>query len=240
MNESPAFKRILLKLSGEALSGQSSMGIDPSFMQRIAKDVARIISLGVQVAIVIGAGNFCRGSQLSASGVDRVTADHMGMLATMMNGLALRDAFEKQGLQSDVFSAIFVQGIMSHFDRRKAIASLEAGNIIILAGGTGNPLVTTDSAAALRAIEVKAEIILKATKVDGIFDSDPIKNPKAKRFDTLSFQQAIKLGLQVMDLQSIVTCCDYALPIRVFNMNQADALYKIMLGETVGTLVHPE
>lgn len=233
----PVYQRILLKLSGEALQGDHLFGIDPGKLSRVSAEIASVIKLGVQVALVIGGGNIIRGAELFTTGFDRVTADQMGMMATIINGLALRDALEKKSIPVKIMSALPVTGLVDCYDRNKAKKSLNKGKVIIFVGGTGNPLVTTDSAAALRGIEVGADIVLKATKVDGVFAADPIKNPKAKRYETLTYDEVLEQRLGVMDLNAILLCRDNALPVRVFNMNKQDALQRIVLGDDVGTLV---
>jgi uridylate kinase len=231
------YKRILLKCSGEALMGKSQFGIDPSVLDKIAKDVAELIQMGVEVGLVIGGGNLFRGKALSQAGVGRVTGDHMGMLATMMNALAIRDALERIDLPARIMSAIPMLGVVDSYHRRKAMTHLRNGQVVIFAAGTGNPFFTTDTAACLRAIEVGADIVLKATKVDGIYSEDPIKNPAAKRYDYLTYQEILNQGLQVMDSTAICLCQDQDMPLQVFNMAEPDALKKIVLGERVGTLV---
>lgn len=233
----PIYNRVLLKLSGEALQGDHLFGIDAGKLSRVANEVGSIVKLGVQVALVVGGGNLIRGADLSAAGVDRVAADQMGMLATMINGLALRDAFESHQLPVTLMSAFGVPSIAEQYDRSKAKELLSQGRVLIFSAGTGNPLVTTDSAAALRGIEVGADIVLKATKVEGVFDEDPIKNPKAQRFASLNYDDVISRRLGVMDLTAILLCQDHDLPLRVFNMNKTGALKRIMLGEDVGTLI---
>ena len=231
------YKRILLKLSGEALQGDQAFGIDPAKLHRITDEISQVVTLGVQVALVIGGGNIIRGADLYTTGFDRITADHMGMMATIMNGLALRDALESRDIPVKLMSAIAVSGLVDLYDRNKAKKSLQKGKVVIFVGGTGSPLVTTDSAAALRGIEVGADIVLKATKVDGVFAADPIKNPKAQRYSSLTYDEVLEQRLGVMDLNAILLCRDHGLPLRVFNMNKQDALYQIMCGEDVGTLV---
>lgn len=231
----PVYRRILLKLSGEALQGDHPCGIDPVKLTRISTEIANVVRLGVQVALVIGGGNIIRGAELT--GFDRVTADQMGMMATVINGLALRDALEKKSITVKLMSALPVVGLVQNFDRYKAKRSLDKNQMVIFVGGTGNPLVTTDSAAALRGIEVAADIVLKATKVDGVFAADPIKNPKAQRYTSLTYDEVLEQRLGVMDLNAILLCRDNNLPLRVFNMNKQDALQRIVLGEDVGTLV---
>jgi uridylate kinase len=233
----PIYKRILLKLSGEALQGDNLFGIDPGRLNRICNEIAETAKLGVQIALVIGGGNLIRGAELYTTGFDRITADQMGMMATVINGLALRDALQKKSLTVRVMSAIAVPGLVDFYDHIKAKKSLNQGKIVIFVGGTGNPLVTTDSAAALRGIEVNADIVMKATKVDGVFAADPIKNPKAKKYSTLTYEEVLEQRLGVMDLNAILLCRDHALPLRVFNMNKNENLSKIVLGEDVGTLI---
>lgn len=235
--DQPVYRRILLKLSGEALQGDHLFGIDAGKLSRIAQEVASVAQLGVQVALVIGAGNLIRGADLCAAGFDRISADQMGMLATIINGIALQDAIANKSIPVVLMSAFGVPSIAEQSDRAKARQYLQTGHVVIFAGGTGNPLVTTDSAAALRGIEVDADIVLKATKVDGVFDEDPIKNPKAERFTSLTYDEVITKRLGVMDLTAILLCQDHGLPLRVFNMNKQGALKSIMLGEDVGTLI---
>lgn len=233
----PLYKRILLKLSGEALQGESSFGIDPKMVTYLIEEIASVASLGVQIGIVIGAGNLFRGKKLASVGIDRITGDHMGMLATVMNALAMRDALEKFNLPARIMSAIPMSGLVDHYDRRKAIHHLEQKRIVVFAGGTGNPLVTTDSAASLRGIEVRADILLKATNVDGIYTEDPAINPRAKRYKHLKFQEALDKELGVMDLTAFCQCRDHHLPIRVFNIHQPGALLRAVSSEEEGTLV---
>ncbi len=233
----PAYKRILLKMSGEALIGEGTYGIDPHVLDWMAKEIREIFDMGVEVGLVIGGGNLFRGAALSQAGLGRITGDHMGMLATMMNALALRDAFERANMPTHIMSAMSLVGVADAFDRRKAIHRLSQGRIVIFAGGTGNPLCTTDSAASLRAIEVEAEILFKATSVDGVYDSDPSKNAQAKRYQHLSFQEALNKELGVMDLAAFCQCRDYGIPIRIFKLKQAGALKRAVLGEDEGTLV---
>ena len=237
---SPIYERILLKLSGEALQGDHLFGIDAGKLSRIAQEVASVTQLGVQVALVVGAGNLIRGADFCAAGFDRVSADQMGMMATVINSLALRDALEKKSIPVAVTSAFGVPSIADQYDRAKVRMLLDEGKVVILAGGTGNPLVTTDSAAALRGIEVGVDIVLKATKVEGVFNDDPIKNPNAERYSRLSYDEVISQRLGVMDLTAILLCQEQGLPLRVFNMNKPGALKKIVLGEDVGTLIQDE
>jgi len=233
----PLYQRILVKLSGEALQGDHLFGIDTSKLARIVEEIAAVTQLGVQVAIVIGGGNLIRGADLCAAGLDRVSADQMGMLATVINGLALRDAFKEKAIPATLMSAFSIPSIAEQYDRTRAQEKLRQGNVLILSAGTGNPLVTTDSAAALRGIEIGADIVLKATKVEGVFNDDPIKNPKAERYQTLTYDEVIAKRLGVMDLTAILLCQDHCLPLRVFNMNKQGALKRIMLGEDIGTLI---
>lgn len=234
----PIYRRILLKLSGEALQGDHLFGIDASKLIRIVQEVGGATQLGVQVALVIGGGNLIRGADLNAAGLDRVTADQMGMLATVINGLALRDAFEQKNIPVTLMSAFGIPSVTKQYDRSTARDELQQGRVVILSAGTGNPLVTTDSAAALRGIEIGADIVLKATKVDGVYDTDPIKNTEAERYQRMSYDEVIINRLGVMDLTAILLCQDHNLPLRVFNMNKQGALRRIMLGEDVGTLIH--
>lgn len=231
------FQRIILKLSGEALQGEDSFGIDPKKLTHISKEIAEVTLLGVQMGIVIGGGNLIRGSHLFTNGFDRVTADQMGMLATVINGLALRDALARQSIPVIVSSAITIPGLVDHFDRNKAKQALQQGNVIIFVGGTGNPLVTTDSAAALRGIEVGADLIIKATKVDGVFAADPLKQANAKRYTQLTYDEVLKQQLGVMDLNAILLCKEHALPVRVCNMSESGILQRIIKGDEIGTLI---
>ena len=231
------YKRILLKYSGEALIGNSQFGIDPSVLDSMARDVAELIQMGVEVGLVIGGGNLFRGKALSKAGLGRVTGDHMGMLATVMNALALRDALERIDLPARIMSAIPMLGVVDSYHRRKALTHLRTGHVVIFAAGTGNPFFTTDTAACLRAIEVGADIVLKATKVDGIYSDDPIKNSKAARYEYLTYQEVLQKGLQVMDLTAICLCQEHGMPLQVFDMLQPDALRKIVQGERIGTIV---
>lgn len=217
--------------------GNAQFGIDPSVLDKIAKDVAELIQMGVEVGLVIGGGNLFRGKALSQVGLGRVTGDHMGMLATVMNALALRDALERIDLPARIMSAIPMLGVVDSYHRRKAMTHLRNGHVVIFAAGTGNPFFTTDTAACLRAIEVGADIVLKATKVDGIYSDDPIKNPEAIRYDFLTYRDVLSKGLQVMDSTAICLCQDQDMPLQVFNMAEPDALKKIVMGERVGTIV---
>jgi uridylate kinase len=232
-----AYRRILVKLSGEALMGNSDYGIDPLFLKRLAAEVAAVRENGAEVAVVIGGGNLFRGAGLARAGMDRVTADQMGMLATVMNSLALQDALEQIGVFARVMSAIRINEVCEDYIRRRAIRHLEKGRITIFAAGTGSPFFTTDTAASLRAIEIEADLLLKATKVDGVYDSDPMLNPSAKRYDRLTYDQVLDGRLNVMDATAIVLCRDHHLPLRVFNLNEPGALVRVARGEEVGTLV---
>ena len=233
----PAYQRILLKLSGEALLGDEDYGIDPVIIGRIANEILEVINTDVQVAIVIGGGNIFRGAGLAQSGIDRVTGDHMGMLATLMNSLALQDAMEKVGVDARVMSAVSVHAVCEDYIRRRATRHLEKGRVVIIAGGTGNPFFTTDTAAALRAIEVGADIVLKATKVDGIYSADPKIDEDAQMYESLSYDEVIEGKLSVMDANAIVLCRDQGMPIRVFNVFGSGNLMQIVNGEKVGTIV---
>ncbi len=237
MPTSPAYRRILLKLSGEALMGEQNYGIDPAITSQIATDIGEIQALGVQTAIVIGGGNIFRGLAASARGMDRSTADYMGMLATVMNALALQDALEHYGITTRVLTAIEMRAVAEPFIRRRAIRHLEKGRVVVFAAGTGNPYFTTDTAAALRAMEMKAEVILKATKVDGIYTADPVKHPDATRFEEITYLQVLEQGLQVMDATAISLCMDNRLPIIVFNLRTSGNLRRAVLGEAVGSIV---
>ena len=233
----PAYKRILLKLSGEALMGEQSFGIDPAVASRIAKDVAGVRALGVEVAIVIGGGNIFRGSVGTAAGLDRVSADQMGLLATVMNGIALQDALEKQGVVTRHVSAIEIKALAEPFIRRRIVRHMEVGRIVIFSAGLGSPFFTTDTAAALRALEIKADVILKATKVDGVYTSDPVTNAKAKRFKSIRYIDVLKRGLGVMDATAISLCKDNNLPIVVFNLRRRGNIKRAAMGEDIGTKV---
>jgi uridylate kinase len=237
MSSSAAYRRILLKLSGEALMGDQHYGIDPAVTTRIATDVGEIQALGVQTAIVIGGGNIFRGVAASARGMDRATADYMGMLATVINALALQDALETYGITTRVLTAIEMRAVAEPFIRRRAIRHLEKGRVVVFAAGTGNPYFTTDTAAALRAMEIKADVIMKATKVDGIYTADPLKDPAATRFEQISYLQVLEQGLQVMDATAISLCMDNKLPIIVFNLKTPGNLKRAVLGEPIGSVV---
>jgi uridylate kinase len=229
--------RILVKLSGEALLGESDYGIDPNMLKRVASEIREVVALGLQVAVVIGGGNIFRGAGLARAGMDRVTGDHMGMLATVMNSLALQDALEGMGAYVRVMSAIRINEVCEEYIRRRAVRHLEKGRVTIFAAGTGNPFFTTDTAASLRAIEINADLLLKATKVDGIYSDDPVKNPSATRYPKLTFEKVLTDRLNVMDATAIVMCRDNDLPLRVFNLNTPGELLRIVRGEDVGTLV---
>jgi uridylate kinase len=231
------YKRILLKLSGEALMGGLGFGIDPKVLDRLALEVGQLVGIGVQVGLVVGGGNLFRGAALQTAGLDRVTGDHMGMLATVMNALALRDALERSNIKSSVMSAIPMSGVVDHYDRRKAIRALSRGEVVIFAAGTGNPFFTTDSAACLRGIEVDADLVLKATKVDGVYSADPMLDPDAVKYDYLSYDEVLNKKLEVMDLTAICLCRDHNMPLRVFAMEQQGALLNIVVGGEEGTLV---
>ena len=233
----PAYKRVLLKLSGEALMGEKQYGIDPAVTAQIAHDVQEIQALGVETAIVIGGGNIFRGLAASTRGMDRATGDYMGMLATVINALALQDALEQQGVVTRVMSAIEMRAVAEPFIRRRAIRHLEKGRAVIFAAGTGNPYFTTDTAAALRAMEIRANVIMKATKVDGIYTADPMKDPQATRYETISYLQVLEKRLQVMDATAISLCMDNQLPILVFNLRTPGNLRRAVLGEPVGSVV---
>lgn len=233
----PKYKRVLLKLSGEALMGEQGLGIDPKVVDRLASEVKSIIKLGVQTGIVLGGGNIFRGLSASARGMDRVQADYMGMLATVINSLALQDYLERHNVYTRVQTAIKMEEIAEPFIRRRAVRHLEKGRVVIFAGGTGNPYFTTDTAASLRAIEIEAEVILKATKVDGVYDSDPAINKDAKKFDTLTHMDILRKGLKVMDATAATLCMDNQLPIIVYNINRPGDLQRIILGESIGTKI---
>jgi uridylate kinase len=235
--KAPVYKRVLLKLSGEALLGEKTFGIDRDFTDYLAGEIKDIHGLGVEVAAVVGGGNIFRGVSDTAQGMDRVSADHMGMLATVINGLAVQDALERAGVFTRVLSAIEMREVAEPFIRRRAIRHMEKGRVAIFAGGTGNPYFSTDTAAALRAMEIKADIILKGTKVDGIYDTDPVKNPKAKKFDRLRYIDVLQKELKVMDTTAISLCMDNGLPIIVFNLRKRGNLKKIVTGESIGTIV---
>lgn len=237
MQDKPVFQRILLKLSGEALLGAEDYGIDPKIISRLAEEIKEVIASGVEVGIVIGGGNIFRGAGLSASGIDRVTGDHMGMLATVINAVALQDALETIDVSTRVMSAISIREVCEDYIRRRAIRHLQKGRVVIFAAGIGNPFFTTDSAASLRAIEVGADIMLKATKVDGIYSGDPKLDPTATRYDTVGYDEVIEKKLMVMDANAIVLCRDQSMPIRIFNIFEPGQLMQLVHGENIGTLV---
>jgi len=230
-------KRILLKFSGESVAGNDEHGIDPKILDQMADSVKSCRDIGTEIGIVIGGGNLFRGEKLNEAGMDRVAGDHMGMLATVMNGIALRDALERAGIKTRVMSAISMSGIVEHYDRRLAIQLLSDGFVVIFTAGTGNPFFTTDTAGCLRAIETQSDLMLKATRVDGVYDSDPEINKDAKLFDELTFDEAITKNLKVMDATALTLARDHKLPIKVFNVNQPDALKNIICGKKIGTLI---
>lgn len=231
------YKRILLKLSGEALLGDEPFGIDPKVLDRMASEIGELMKLGIQIGLVIGGGNLFRGKQLYKAGLGRISADQMGMLATVMNAIAMRDALERASIHARVMSAIPMSGVVDHYDRRKAVHHLNQGRVVVFSAGTGNPLVTTDSAASLRAIETEADVLLKATNVDGVYSEDPVKNPSATRYDRLTYDVALEKELGVMDLTAFCQCRDHNMPIRVFNINRPGALVSVVKGEDEGTLI---
>jgi uridylate kinase len=231
------YKRILLKLSGEALTGSESFGIDPKILDSMALAIGQLVGIGVQVGLVVGGGNLFRGAALQQAGLDRVTGDHMGMLATVMNALAMRDALERSNIATQAMSAIPMTGVVDHYDRRKAIRALMNGDVVIFSAGTGNPFFTTDSAACLRAIEMDAELVLKATKVDGVYSADPMKVPNAVKYEHLSYDEVLDKKLEVMDLTAICLCRDHKMPVRVFKMEKPGALLNIVRGGNEGTLI---
>ena len=234
----PSYKRVLLKLSGEALMGDMDFGIETSMMSRVAKEIAEVSDMGIEVALVIGGGNIFRGQGLAEAGIDRVTGDHMGMLATVMNSLAMQDALEKIGKQCRVMSAIRINRVCEEYVRRRSIRHLEKGRIVIFAAGTGNPFFTTDTTAALRAVEIGAEVVMKATNVDGVYDADPTINPNAALLEEITYMEVIAEDLKVMDLTAITMCKDHNLPITVFNISRPGNIVKAVRGERLGTLVH--
>lgn len=233
----PKYKRILLKLSGEALMGEHSFGIDPEMLQYVAREVKRVYDLGVEIAVVVGGGNIFRGVKASSFGMERTSADHMGMLATVLNSLALQDALEKRGMQTRVQTAISMHEVAEPYILRRATRHLEKRRIVIFAAGTGNPYFTTDTAAVLRAQEIHAEILLKATKVDGLYDSDPVENPDARFIDTISYMQVLEKQLKAMDMTAISLAMDNDLPLVIFNLKQPDNIHNVICGQRVGTLI---
>ena len=236
----PSFTRVLLKLSGESLAGDQGYGIDPLTINAIAREISEVVAQGVQLALVIGGGNIFRGLAASSAGMDRASADYMGMLATVMNSVAMQDALEKQGVVTRVQSAIEMQAIAEPYIRRRAVRHLEKGRVVIFGAGTGNPFFTTDTAASLRAAEIGAEVILKATKVDGVYTADPAKDPTAVRYETLTYLDVLKRGLQVMDSTATSLCMDNNLPIIVFDLTRRGNIRKVVCGEQIGTLVKGE
>src|SRR5690606_1448426 len=231
------YDRILLKLSGEALTGAADFGIDPKVLDRMAVEIGQLVDIGGQVGHVIGGGDLFRGQALHEAGMERVSGDHMGMLATVMNALAMRDALERADIATRVMSAIPMSGVVEHYDRRTAIRHLRDGDVVIFAAGTGNPFFTTDSAACLRGIEIDADLVLKATKVDGVYSDDPVKNPTAEKYSKLGYDQVLDMKLGVMDLTAICLVRDHSMPVRVFNMNKEGALFSILTGKDEGTLI---
>ncbi|MFV0447501.1 MAG: UMP kinase [Vibrio sp.] len=236
-NPKPVYQRILLKLSGEALQGEEGFGIDPAVLDRMAQEVKELVELGVQVGVVIGGGNLFRGAGLAKAGMNRVVGDHMGMLATVMNGLAMRDALHRAYVNARVMSAIPLNGVCDDYNWADAISQLRGGRVVIFSAGTGNPFFTTDSAACLRGIEIEADIVLKATKVDGVFSADPVANPDAQLYDKLSYSDVLDKELKVMDLAAFTLARDHGMPIRVFNMNKPGSLRRVVMGEAEGTLI---
>lgn len=236
-NSSPAWQRVLLKLSGEALAGDEKFGIEGDILSDIAAELKKIVELGIELGVVIGGGNFFRGMSAAAQGMDRVGSDYIGMLATAMNALALQQALQAQGVSARVLSAIEIRGVAEPYIRARALKHLRQGRVVIFAGGTGNPLFTTDTAASLRALEIDAEIMVKATRVDGVYDDDPEKNPHAMRYERLQFDDVLKKGLRVMDLTAITLCQENQMPIQVLNLHQSGNLIKMAMGEPVGTLI---
>jgi uridylate kinase len=234
----PAYRRVLLKLSGEALMGSDAFGINRSTLERMVADIGEVVRLGVEMAIVIGGGNIFRGVALGAAGMDRATADYMGMMATVMNAMALQDAMRRAGIEARVQSALNIEQVVEPYIRPKAMRYLDEGKVVIFAAGTGNPFFTTDTAAALRGSEMGVQIVLKATKVDGIYSADPKKDPSATRFASISFDEALTRRLQVMDATAFALCRDQKLPIKVFDMTKPGALRRVAMGEDEGTLVH--
>lgn len=235
--EQAIYRRIILKMSGEALMGDGQLGICPGVLDRLAAEISELVNLGIQIGLVIGGGNLFRGAALSKAGLGRVTGDHMGMLATLMNALAVRDALERAKLPARIMSSIPMSGVVDHYDRRKAMYHLENHRVVIFAAGTGNPFFTTDSAACLRGIEVGADVVLKATKVDGVYSADPIKYPQAERYTHLSYDEVLAKHLEVMDLTAICLCRDQKMPLRVFNIKQPGALQRVVTGHEEGTLI---
>ncbi|MFM2485850.1 UMP kinase [Celerinatantimonas yamalensis] len=238
INPKPVYRRILLKLSGEALMGDEGFGIDPSVLGRMALEIKELVELGVQVGLVIGGGNLFRGEGLAKAGMNRVVGDHMGMLATVMNGLAMRDALHRAFVNARLMSAIELTGVCDSYNWAEAISNLKSGRVVILSAGTGNPFFTTDSAACLRGIEIEADVVLKGTKVDGVYNDDPVKNPEATLYSELSYTEVLDQELKVMDLAAFTLARDHGLPIRVFNMNKPGALKRVVMGQSEGTVIH--
>ncbi len=239
-NEELVYRRVLLKISGEALMGDKSFGIEPGVIRRVAQEIGEIVAAGAQVGLVIGGGNIFRGIALAPVGLHPTTADQMGMLATIMNALAMQDVLEREGVPARVMSALAMPELCEILERRRAVQHLEQGRVVIFAGGTGNPFFTTDSAAALRGIEIDAQLVLKATKVDGVYSADPVKNPEAVRYRRLSYRQVLEQRLNVMDMTAFVLCQERGMPLRVFDMNKPGALMRILRGEDEGTLIEAE
>lgn len=231
------YKRILLKLSGEELMGEEGFGIDPKVLDRMALEIGQLVGIGVQVGLVIGGGNLFRGAALNAAGMDRVTGDHMGMLATVMNALAMRDALERTSISTHVMSSIPMSGVVEHYDRRRAMRYLKDGDVVIFAAGTGNPFFTTDSAACLRGIEIDANVVLKATKVDGVYSADPMIDPSATLYKTLTYDEILSKQLGVMDMTAICLCREHKMPLKVFRMSKSGALLNLIVGGDEGTLI---
>ena len=236
-NPKPVYRRILLKLSGEALVGEQGFGIDPKVLDRMAQEIKELIELGIQVGIVIGGGNIFRGEGLANAGMNRVVGDQMGMLATVMNGLAMRDALHRAYVNARLMSAVDLKGVCDSYNWADAISSLKRGRVVIFAAGTGNPFFTTDSAACLRGIEIEADVVLKGTKVDGVFSEDPVKNPDAEMYKVIDYATVLEKELKVMDLSAFTLARDHKMPIRVFNMNKPGALRSVIMGEEIGTLI---
>jgi len=238
INPKPKYRRILLKLSGEALMGAEGFGIDPKVLDRMAQEIKELIEMGIQVGLVIGGGNLFRGAGLAKAGMNRVVGDQMGMLATVMNGLAMRDALHRAFVNARLMSAIDLAGVCDTYNWAEAISLLKTGRVVIFSAGTGNPFFTTDSAACLRGIEIEADMVLKATKVDGIYSEDPVKNPEAELYSHLTYQDVLEKELQVMDLSAFTLARDHSMPIRVFNMNKPGALKAVIMGDSEGTLIN--
>lgn len=236
-NPRPQYRRILLKLSGEALMGNEGFGIDPVVLDRMAQEIKELVELGIQVGLVLGGGNLFRGEKLASAGMNRVVGDHMGMLATVMNGLAMRDALHRAHVNARLMSAIPLNGVCDNYNWADAISLLKSGRVVIFSAGTGNPFFTTDSAACLRGIEIEADVVLKATKVDGVYSADPVKNPEAELYSHLSYSDVLDQELKVMDLAAFTLARDHGMPLRVFNMNKPGALKRVVMGEPEGTLI---